>query len=464
MANRYYFRWLSSILLLAATPLMGANHYIRAGSSSSANGNDWANACAWFTGNCAPSKLLRGDTYYVASGTYPNATVDFNTPVSGTAVITIKKATVANHGTSTGWSDSFAAGPARIVQDSSQANVIGFSTSYWVFDGQTGGGPGGWKTGFGFYVDTTRVSNPAPGPGTNDNVNNVTISHVEIEGDHGDGDGSGGSANDGFTAGLGNNINLSYMYIHDQGRTALFWRASNSTIQYSWMARNESTAGQHSEGIAVWSGIGTRVANVTFANDVWEDIEGTGIIVATIDGMQVYGNVFFTTSSYNQSRGGLGNGAVTTWTAATCQSGCGAGAEGVSNIQVYNNTFVATAGVTFPNVASSNIQAYNNMFYNNNPVFENVGTHDYNWFFNSGTQSEAHMQTGTSSPFVNAANGDFHLLAHTNSGFVLVSPFNIDAEGNTRGAGGVWDRGTYQYGLTTSTGLLPPTNLQSIVN
>jgi hypothetical protein len=470
MKNRYYLLWLIPVFFFAvAAPLPGANHYVRAGATGSGNGSDWTNACTWFVGSCAPSSLVRGDTYYVASGTYNTATVNFNTPESGSSVITIKKATVADHGTSTGWSDSFASGPAKIVEDASQNSVINFGSGYWVFDGQTGGGPGSWKTGFGFYVNTTRVSNPAPGIGTNDNITGqITVRHVEVEGDHGDGDGSGAANNDGISAGLTNNITFSHMYIHDQGRCSIFWRASNSTIQYSWMARNESTAGEHSEGASIWSGIGTKVSNLTFAYDVWEDIEGTGIIVATIDGMQVYGNVFFTTSAYNLSRGGLGNGSVTTWTAASCQSGCGPNSEGATSVKVYNCTFAELAGaggIRFPNTLSANNEALNNLLLNIGAVdWTLVGTHDYNWFFNSGPQSESHMQTGIAVPFVSEATEDFHLLSHTNSGTPLSSPFNLDPDGNVRGASGIWDRGAYQVGGFVTNGPNPPTSLIAIVH
>ena len=457
MRRRYHFLWLFLFLFIIPRPAIAATHYVRAGATGSKNGTDWNNACTWFVGSCAPSSLVRGDTYYVASGSYTSATVDLNTPESGTLVITIKKATVADHGTSVGWSDSLASGPAKLIQDSSQNSVINFSTGYWIVDGQTGGGPGSWKTGFGFYIDTTRVSNPAPGIGTNDNISgHITVQHVEVEGNHGDGAGSGSAANDGISAGLTNNMTYSHMYVHDQGRVPIFWRASNSTIQYSWMARNESVPSQHSEGASIWSGTSTRVSNLIFAYDVWEDIEGTGVIVYAGDGLLVYGNLFFTTSAYDPARGGIGNGSVTTWTV-----------DGATGVKVYNSTFadlVGGGGIRFPTTSaiSFNNEALNNIFLNMGGVdWTNVGTHDYNWFFNSGAQTEANMQTGIAVPFVNKAAGDFHLVVDTNSGVTLPSPFNVDPDGKIRGSNGSWDRGTYQ--LIGSNRPAAPTGLQAVV-
>src|SRR5690348_11914306 len=101
---------LALLLILVALPALGANHYIRAGATGNGSGTDWTNACSGFSGSCAISGLVRGDTYYVADGSYGSQT--FDTANSGSSVITIIKATVANHGTATGWSDTFGDGQA----------------------------------------------------------------------------------------------------------------------------------------------------------------------------------------------------------------------------------------------------------------------------------------------------------------------------------------------------------------
>src|SRR5689334_15303512 len=98
---------LGLILLLCALPVrsFAANHYVRAGAAGNGNGTDWTNACKDFSGSCASSSLVRGDTYFVAAGTY--GALQLKTPDSGTLVITIQRATASAHGTDTGWQASF---------------------------------------------------------------------------------------------------------------------------------------------------------------------------------------------------------------------------------------------------------------------------------------------------------------------------------------------------------------------
>ena len=146
-------------VLLWAVPMAAqaapTTFYIRAGATGNGSGTDWTNAYG-----SLPSTLQRGATYYIADGTYPGYTLD--DPVSGMELITVKKATVADHGTSVGWSDSFGDGQAVFPS-------IMFSTSYYVFDGVTGGGPGNWDSGFGFEITST------PPNSCRDNGNLITF-------------------------------------------------------------------------------------------------------------------------------------------------------------------------------------------------------------------------------------------------------------------------------------------------
>ena len=81
---------LLGILLIGAPSAQAANHYVRAGATGSASGNDWTNAYT-----ALPSSLIRGDTYYIADGSY--AGYIFNTAASGTTLITIKKTVITDH-------------------------------------------------------------------------------------------------------------------------------------------------------------------------------------------------------------------------------------------------------------------------------------------------------------------------------------------------------------------------------
>jgi hypothetical protein len=424
------------VLVSAAAPIWAADHYVRQGATGNGSGSDWNNACVDFTGSCAVASLVRGDTYWVADGNY--ASRNFNRAASGTSKITIKKATVAVHGTQTGWSDTFGDGQALFSNGS-----VRFSTDWWEFDGVVGGGPASWKTGFGFKVlntGTDRVLDLRGG-------DNVTIRHVEAEGNGGDGDGGAAPA-DGIEIGNANcgqdtNVLVEYTYIHDTGRTIFFIDQGNVTVRYSWFARPESTTAQHAEGASIWCGT-TGVTGVTFAYNVWESMEGTGVIVMDGSDLDVYGNIFW-------KSGQMGNGGVTTWTSSS-----------MTNARIHNNTFadLNTSAVNFLG-GTSNVAASNNVFFNNGPGFQGV-SHSHNWFFNAGgTWGEGTAQTGSGDPFVSRANGDFHLTAHTNSGTTLAAPFNTDPDGNARGSGGIWDRGAFQFGGVAPPA--PPTGLAASI-
>src|SRR5206468_2375103 len=114
----------------------------------------------------------------------------FSTPVSGTSVITIKKATVADHGTNTGWNDAFASGQASFASSGcgSSGSFPGcvaweIDTGFWVFDGVVGTGAGAASYGFKIPAASTSSSSVQGiffgccGPKT---VSNVTIQHVAV--------------------------------------------------------------------------------------------------------------------------------------------------------------------------------------------------------------------------------------------------------------------------------------------
>src|SRR3989304_6190299 len=129
------------IYFVLSTSAYAASHYIRAGASGANNGSDWTNA--W---TVLPSTLTRGDTYYIADGSYGGYV--FDDADSGSTWIYIKKATASVHGTETGWDSSYGDGQAVFTAQ------IEFKTNYLEIDGVTGGGPGSWETGHGIKVIT----------------------------------------------------------------------------------------------------------------------------------------------------------------------------------------------------------------------------------------------------------------------------------------------------------------------
>ncbi|MGZ3796806.1 MAG: hypothetical protein ACXVB1_10590, partial [Pseudobdellovibrionaceae bacterium] len=156
--------------MLAATlfiseSAMAANHYIRSGATGANNGSDWSNAYT-----ALPTTLVRGDNYYIAGGSYAGMT--FDTPVSGSSVITIKGATVADHGIATGWSDTYSVENVQAVWTSS----VTFSTSYWVFDGSVGPTWSRTPSQYGYLFNP--MTNPIYVYNLNTPISNVVISHI----------------------------------------------------------------------------------------------------------------------------------------------------------------------------------------------------------------------------------------------------------------------------------------------
>ena len=425
------------LILGFASSSHAANRYVRAGASGAANGSDWTNAYP-----ALPTTLVRGDTYYVAAGSY--GSYSFRTATSGTTLITVKKATVADHGTSVGWSDAFASGQAVFSPG------VSFNSSFWVFDGVTGGGPGSWTTGHGFKVlNRNGVVMDFSGG------NNITVRHVEAQGNGGDGDGAFPS-NDivGINNGV-SNVTISYSYLYDAGRTIMIvlgGGSNNIVLEYSYTGYFESTAGQHSELCSC--GSQTQFSNLTFRYNVFTHAEGTGGLIMHGDGAFIYGNVFYQAPGDNWSHG---NGLIGTWTSGT-----------LTNAKVYNNTFIVSSGWTIfgpvftpPNTGN---EVRNNVFYGigNNPL--GLGTlfpvYSHNHYVDTSSPSgETAKSTATGVPFVNVTGLDFRLKAGTPAGMALGAPYDRDMFGTVRGSDGTWDRGAAEFGGTTMSGPNNPSNL-----
>lgn len=427
-------------------------YYVRYGATGANNGSDWNNAFA-----SLPTTLVRGATYYIADGSYGHFT--FNTVVSGTAYIYIKKATIANHGTNTGWQDGYGDGVATFT------GLI-FSTSYYDFDGQVGGGPYSWNTGHGFEV--YRVTNKCGdaslitiGPA----VSNIAIRHTKIFSDY----------NAYTIAGIkgvngGSNITVSYCQISDVfGVLFHIGNWTDSTIEYSYLSRNKSTgaggtpcADWHSEGI---SSLGTN-SNITIRYNLWDRIEGTavfaGISVGTSDNWQIYGNIFSrsTTVIYYY------------WEVP------GTNQNRMINSKFLNNTIVGQSGHSQGGIViqnGSNNVVYNNIWYDNIAnAFGISATHDYQYADRNRRvadcnppcnkdpeliSGEAHGQAKKGNPFV-SYNSDpllANFKARTQAGLdtsALVPGNNSDMFGNQRAYS--WERGALVYKTHPS----PPTNLR----
>ncbi|MGZ6441689.1 MAG: hypothetical protein ACXWRU_16640, partial [Pseudobdellovibrionaceae bacterium] len=372
---------------------------------------------------------------------------------------TIKKAIEADHGTETGWQASYGTGQAAFT------GMLEFTSSYWVFDGMTGGGAGSWNSGFGFKITETTDSNAMIRIGFNiSSMGNIILRHIEFQGKGSVSNSGGYYSNDALGLYFAHNITLSYAWMRGIGRCPFFFGEDNvgpSVFEHIYVESYYASDAVHAEIMSTGAG-GNATQDTTFRYSLVTDIEGTGGLMwnnasTPTTHLWVYGNVFYRPSG---ATWGGSNGVIGGWT--------GGNGESVHNLIVYNNTFINVDRESlsnFPQVYSGNV-AYNNIFYNSQaPDFSIFATHDYNYFINSGgTAAEPNGISAVSGdPFVNAAGLDFRLKADTVAGITLPSPYNIDPLGAIRGVSGIFDRGAFQFqgsGGGSSTILLAPTNLR----
>ncbi len=432
-------------------------NYVTASGAGSKNGSDWNNAYAGL-----PSSLVRGRVYMIADGNYGYRT--FSDSTSGSTTITIKKATASNHGTDTGWNTA--------TMGSGVATFSGmvFTTAYYVIDGTTRGAD--WRSGYGIQIRDSGAgkginlgsgSLSASWGGQNSSAGNIVIRYCELIG--ADPTNHSSQSHDYGVYGVWgiNNVTVSYCYIHDFSHPIITDHDSGWTLEYSVIARNYSTAADHSEG---WAAQGDN--NVTIRYNVWEDMEGTGFIVNlgrdsytySASNWAIYGNVFMYTPGNPYNRTGVGDGTI------VCLDDSG-NKEYALNWSIYNNTILNvpgySSGVEFgaspvsgvPN--NSNILVYNNFWWGNPAPANNtmghcdnsaIGWNRYDGTSHSSTLSDGNAQVNSSasqSVFVNYSGKDFRLASATSAGTSLASPYNVDLNGNSRGADGVWDRGAFEF-------------------
>ena len=465
-------RMLCLIYLLCGPVLAGyviaANHYVRAGAAGTGSGNDWTNAYT-----SLPSSLVRGDTYYIADGTY--GSYIFRDATLGSTFISIRKATGSDHGTDVGWVSTFGDGE---VFFNGPSPVWRFDTGYYDIDGVVGAGKAATQYGFHVRPTTSRCVNEFSSAmmfkdGTN--ITNLRIAHLNADWLPATTNCTSAVPALLYTQGASSaDITIEYSYFHDAPGYAMYVGAyldapqqgaaqDRWKIQYSYFVNLGGGGGPDHHFEAFWQ---MNVNDADFRYNWLENIiDGTGaqtgwLMIAKADDYRIYGNVF-TCSSPACHVGG--NGVVATWSSDNYAN------RGVS---IINNSFV---NVTTPNTCSFNdcgikfthntvqdtgIVVKNNLYYNPEFTWRGVNTQGFEACGGGQSCSGTNQQTGiTTAKFVNYAGADYRLASTTVAGDSTVgSTFNKDANGLTRAADGVWDRGAYEFGV--STALQAPTNLR----
>lgn len=433
-------------LIFVACSSHAANRYVRAGASGANNGTDWTNAYTTL-----PATLTRGDTYYIADGTY--GYYKFNTANSGTTYIYVKKATVADHGTGTGWTDTYGDGTATF---SAGAPVweFGPGTGYYDINGQFGTADTAGSYGFRLTSTTSRNSAEALAkPDTSGlysstgNHHGVIFRYVEFDWNNGTAAGGSGAtrAVEWNTANNNNDLQFYYCYIHHSSGFGIY-RNSGGTgyvVDHSYFVSNGGASTNHHETLWV-----TSVNGFTFSNNVIRDsLNGalTGwLMLGTVSNASIYGNVFECTTPSSCITGG--NGIVATWDNNTYAN---------TNITIVNNTFANLPTSGNPSIYffhsggadDTNVVCNNNLIYTASFGFTGCDTASYNAFGGGAGSSGTSAQTGLSSSiFVNWASLNLRLAGPTAAG--TPTSFTTDPAGLTRGADGVWDRGAFEYNDT----------------
>lgn len=462
-------KFLLAILLLTL-PCHAACHAVT--TSGASTGADWAHPMSW------PTTPVRGDTYYLANGTFSNPSYVSNgiAPHTGGATITFKKARDAgDHGQSC--SPSIAAGWSSAMD--AQAilhNTFEVSDDNWAIDGQDNGGAaidncGSYgieidATGGGYGISSLQGANVTaqyvcvPGNGPNaitstcDAAQNCNLTEqFHFVDFNGLGSGCGGWA-------------IRHSYAFNSGLN--FFTISgcpNGTVEYNELNQNAASTFAsnfyHGQAMNIVDGGND---NWTIRYNVFRNIVGTGIIVylassgGTNTGINIYGNVFFADSSIASTQT-ITNGVFACINNIVC-----------NDLQFYNNSVVSYPGASevaylnTANVATGHFATVeNNLWYGSSGggvglQGSGTKTQDHNSFLSSGTGSTgtANVINGSAScPFVNCVtwSGPSQFIppsdsANINNGVTLASPFNTDPAGTTRVVGD-WTRGAYQFGSGT---------------
>ena len=415
---------------LASEHAVAADRFVRQGASGNGSGSDWTNAYPTL-----PASLVRGDTYYIADGSYGGYT--FDDPVSGTTVITVRKCTTTDAvSTATaGYSSAYCDGQATF-------GGIVMVTSHYAIDGVRRN-EGNWSdiAAYGIRASSFqahRINYSGVG-------SNVTIRYVDI----GSADGTIcsttvkcptgvylGGFND-STPQIKNWV-LSRVHIHNVNVGILMNSVDGFTIEFSMLrntynkeairgqAISKNVTVQHNSFVNTCLGLpGDSTAGACTAQ-----IASWGSSVSgAYDGYKVHGNMFWQTTGTLHTNGCIVVG------------GNGSSLPGVSanNSSVNNNTISGIVNaydcrVGMPGGGTGNSTS-NNLWYD-------IGTSPFGCFNSINCANNVRV---TSSPFVNAAAGDFRLAQATAAGTILSVPFNSDRSGATRGDDGSWDLGAYEY-------------------
>jgi len=310
--------------------------YVTPSGGGTKDGSDWANARAGLPSSevhayldLPKAELVRGVTYFVATGKYPGYVLP---NVAGDELITIKKATGADHGTDTGFDAKLGDGEA-VFESGASAWVFAPGAKHYLLDGQVGSGksPGGY--GFRLFSSAGRGEGVAmitlDSSGTWDDVGDVSdveIRHVEIDWNNGTAAGPCGHST-GFEIGgakPNGNFRVSDSFVHHASGGAAYLRnGSNYAFRntYFQLMGDETESGacpgkpDHGHWETFWITIDQ---DLLLEGNTFEDAYGagqTGWVIMEAKHVAVRKNLFFCSKAETCKVGG--NGVVGAWSASS---------------------------------------------------------------------------------------------------------------------------------------------------
>jgi hypothetical protein len=445
MKNILFLTLLLTILILGTVYAEAATLHVKPIASGAANGATWTDALG---ANFTP---VRGNTYYIAEGSYGAKT--FSVPKSGTTLIIIQKATIADHGSPIGWSDSL--GDGQAIWNEWNFN----NTGYITFNGVS---RTSLSAGHGFRVGTVGSCFGSEmvtlGPSGGNPSDHLTFEYLELAGI---GYGNDSCPQRGFYSnanGTPSNFTIRFAHMHGMYTPFVTRHTSDWLIEDSFIRDISSTPAAHSE---VWSDDSSD--NVIIRRNYIKNPEGTAVFAIlngggsspvnsnTASNWQIYGNVIYqqdyvVASGHNPGTAGL----VYCANDNSNRNYCSGWLFFNNTIYGFNNGTQA-ARLFFENVSGvTQTIARNNLWINNGSGAQhNNVTLSHNWYRDTPhTPDASNEQAGSSDPFVSSTTGNFNLLAATTAGSTTNNPSGntTDIKGVTRGADGTWDRGAMEFG------------------
>ncbi len=427
---------MSFVFLISAKP---ANWYVRTNSVGSNNGTDWNDA--WSTINW--SSVSAGDTVWMAGGVYFSS-MTFSKAGSLGSPINVKRvlSTDSVPTAAAGWSSAF---DSQVIINGSTGNPLYFTASYVSVDGRISHGivvnipnvasSNGALLSNRSYINLFNIDFEGPGVGA------TVPSGGSSPTDWGAGSASDCIASNCIFSGCVNNITA------DSCTDLIF---DHCTLTNSGCANAET---YHPDMVQL---TGTSYVVMRYC-----DVSSWPVVGIWLDdnasNLYIYGCVF-----HNPT--GTSGAPDILWPSDNT------GGTYAGPIFFYNNTCVnciVVGGRSTTVQPTSTSIARNNIYWNVTITSGNwIANDDYD-FCNATEWSSANtIQKGTY-PYANT-NVNWQIVSNTgssyprNNGTVIsaVTPdsfigtinFNLDGNGNTRGADGAWDIGAYEYTLPTSQG------------